>query len=615
MGLLGTLDLHTAAHHTLLAALLAAIAWLLLDYGRVLLLRRKLPPGPWPLPIVGNHFQTPSVRPWIAWEKWGQYYNSPILTLWIGRYPRILINDAWVASDLLEKKADVFSSRPRLVVMGDAINCTTTNQTTLPYGDRWRLHRKLMVGISSSRILISANLSNCLAQHAAVGSQAVRNYRSFQGDEAKVLMRDLLEDPNDFELSIERYTISVTSIVGWGRRVNRKNDYVAQQALKIMESVNFVVPGLFLMEAIPAMLYLPSWLYKLPSALRMGAAIVTRYFLMLTDEGAQSQQQSFAKYMLNAKEKFEMSDYEVAGMMANLIGGGVDTTSSTMLSCILALACFPQVQRKAQEEMDRVIGRDRSPTWEDIDQGSLPYLTALVKEVLRWRTVTALAGIPHANTKDIEYKGYYFPAGTSFTGNTWAIHRNPRDFPDPDTVRPERFLGELEHSYPNSRGSNPFGWGRRQCSGQPLAEQGLLFSLGRLIWAFNVQPGLDDKVTWQHPMSTGEPGLIVHRVEKSDWTFSRTRQVKIKDRSHSALASHPDPRKYAGSCSTKRPRRGSRFGSTTGKPRLLWKMLRGTRQWSDTCITQSSCCMPSKVYYSIAIDEICLQSKQSEPRR
>ncbi|KAL2786629.1 cytochrome P450 [Aspergillus keveii] len=409
MGLLATLDLHTAAQHSLVGALLAGIGWLLLDYARMLLLRRKLPPGPWPLPIVGNHFQTPSVRPWIAWEEWGKYYNSPMLTLWIGRHPRIIINDAWVASDLLEKKADIFSSRPHLIVMGDAINCTTTNQTTLPYGDRWRMHRKLM------------------------------------------------------------------------------------QALKIMESVNFVIPGLFLMEAIPALMHLPAWLYKLPTALRMGAAIGARYFVMLTEEGAQSKQQSFAKYMLKSQKQFAMSDVEVSGLMANLIGGGVDTTSSTMMSCILALACFPEVQRKAQDDMDRVVGQDRSPSWDDIDHGSLPYLTALVKEVLRWRTVTVLAGIPHANTKDVEYRGYYFPAGTSITGNMWAIHRNPRDFPDPDTFRPERFLGGLENPYPNSRGSNPFGWGRRQCSGQPLAEQGLLFSLGRLIWAFNVQPGLDDK--------------------------------------------------------------------------------------------------------------------------
>lgn len=118
---------------------------LLVDYVRILLQRRRLPPGPIPWPLVGNHFQTPSRKPWIAWEQWAQHYNSPMITLWIGRHPRIILSDAWVAHDLLEKRSDVFSSRPRLVVMGDAINCTNTNQTTLVYGDRWRIHRKVMV--------------------------------------------------------------------------------------------------------------------------------------------------------------------------------------------------------------------------------------------------------------------------------------------------------------------------------------------------------------------------------------------------------------------------------------------------------------------------------------
>ena len=118
---------------------------LIADYIHILRRRRHLPPGPFPFPIVGNHFQTPSYKPWITWEKWAQHYDSPMMTLWIGRQPRIILSDAWVASDLLEKRSDIFSSRPRIIAMGDAINATNTNQTTLPYGDRWRKHRKLMV--------------------------------------------------------------------------------------------------------------------------------------------------------------------------------------------------------------------------------------------------------------------------------------------------------------------------------------------------------------------------------------------------------------------------------------------------------------------------------------
>ncbi|KAI4690247.1 hypothetical protein J4E81_007399 [Alternaria sp. BMP 2799] len=359
--------------------------------------------------------------------------------------------------------------------MGDAINATNTNQTTLPYGDRWRKHRKLM--------------------HMAVGSQAVRKYRTFQAHESAVLIRDFLLDPQDFELSIERYSVSITSIVGWGRRIDRKNDYVAQQALKLMEAVNYIVPGIYLMEAIPFLMHLPAWLYALPSQMRLGAGILSRYFYLLTQEGAEAEKDNFGKHVVASQQASHMTDLEVASLMGNLIGGGVDTTSSTMLSCILAMARFPEVQAKVHAEFDAVVGYDRSPNWGEIDSNALPYVIAVVKETLRWRTVTILAGIPHANTVDFDYKGYHFPAGTNFTGNMWAIHRHPRDFPDPDRFMPERFLegeGSAKKPYPNKYGMNPFGWGRRQCSGQPLAEQGLLYSLARMIWAFDILPGLDE---------------------------------------------------------------------------------------------------------------------------
>jgi hypothetical protein len=136
---------------------------LTIDYVHMLWRRRYLPPGPFPLPIFGNQFQTPSYKPWITWEKWAQHYNSPMITLWIGRHPRIILSDAWVASDLLEKRSDIFSSRLRLIAMGDAINATNTNQTTLVYGDRWRKHRKLMVchfGLCTSAVLRADSIAH-----------------------------------------------------------------------------------------------------------------------------------------------------------------------------------------------------------------------------------------------------------------------------------------------------------------------------------------------------------------------------------------------------------------------------------------------------------------------
>lgn len=118
---------------------------ILVDYVRILRVRCKLPPGPFPLPIVGNVLQPPKSKPWIMFEKWSQQYGDPLITVWIGRVPSIFVNDAWAASDLMEKRANIYSSRPRHVVLGDLLGNSNCNQVLLEYGDRWRIHRKLTV--------------------------------------------------------------------------------------------------------------------------------------------------------------------------------------------------------------------------------------------------------------------------------------------------------------------------------------------------------------------------------------------------------------------------------------------------------------------------------------
>src|SRR5271170_4574048 len=128
----------------------------------------------------------------------------------------------------------------------------------------------------------------------SVGSQAVRNHVSFQRNEAKMLTLDILTDPKDFVMSIERYSTSVVSIIGWGRRIERKNDYVVQQACDLMEmSVAMQVPGAYWCETIPELRYLPSWLYPLPKMLEIGGIVTKRYFYALTAEGAVAKAPNF----------------------------------------------------------------------------------------------------------------------------------------------------------------------------------------------------------------------------------------------------------------------------------------------------------------------------------
>ena len=201
----------------------------------------------------------------------------------------------------------------------------------------------------------------------------------------------------------------------------------------------------------------------------------------------------YVKTLFEEAEKYKLPIAELSGLTGNLFGAGADTSSSTLVTFVLACCAFPDAMKKAQAEIDRVVGPNRSPHWDD--SPSLPYINAFVKEVLRWRSVAIIGGQPHSPTQDDNYKGWLIPAGTWVQGNVWAIHHHEREFPDPDRFYPDRYLDDNDHQrpFPGDRGYMTFGWGRRVCSGQALAEQGTWITVARLLWGFNIRKARDQR--------------------------------------------------------------------------------------------------------------------------
>jgi cytochrome P450 len=124
---------------------------------------------------------------------------------------------------------------------------------------------------------------------------------------------------------------------------------------------------------------------------------------------------------------------------------------------------FPDVQRRAQAEIDRVVGKSRLPEFHD--RPVLPYLEAMLLETLRWHVITPLA-VPHRAIRDDEYRGYHIPAGATVTPNIWAILHDPVLYPDPFEFKPERFLDARQENVTFSQQPDPtiagtFGYGRR----------------------------------------------------------------------------------------------------------------------------------------------------------
>jgi hypothetical protein len=155
------------------------------------------------------------------------------------------------------------------------------------------------------------------------------------------------------------------------------------------------------------------------------------------------------------------------------------------------------VQRKVQEEVDRVVGPDRLPTIEDYE--NLPYVRACIKESLRWMP-TVILGVPHAAVQEDNYKGWRIPAGSTVINNVWAIHMDPNRSPSPRVFDPDRFMSDSRSLHESATGEAArrdnyvFGAGRRLCQGIHIAERSLALGISRLVWAFDFLSAVDEKI-------------------------------------------------------------------------------------------------------------------------
>ena len=182
-------------------------------------------------------------------------------------------------------------------------------------------------------------------------------------------------------------------------------------------------------------------------------------------------------------------------LRAYFSAGGAETTATTLCWWALAMIAIPEVQRRAQAELDSVVGRDRLPTFADAPR--LPYVCAIVREVLRWRPAVPW-GMPHALMKDDWYEGMFIPKGTVCISNIWHCNHDRAVFgEDADEFRPERHLdeqGELLSgpAETNQAGHVSFGFGRRICVGKELAADSLFIDITYMLWALNFERARDE---------------------------------------------------------------------------------------------------------------------------
>ncbi|KAG6901347.1 hypothetical protein C0995_013206, partial [Termitomyces sp. Mi166 len=342
-------------------------------------LRRTMPPGPLGIPFIGNMHQMPSDKPWLKFAEWSRQYG-PVVSIFLGSTSIIVLGTAQAAWDLLEKRSEFYSSRPRSIFMGELVSggkrgLLRTND------DKWRRWRKLL--------------------HTCFHYRTAQTYQDLQSMESKISLCEILERPQDYVRHLQRFAASVITTITYGVHVKSPDDWIVKEN---MDTVNFFVkanvPGKFLVEGMP-------WLLKLPRKLQ--------WFRRTAEERRQYDEKLYLKLLNDARTRIKsgtmpdslstqvtesqkqngMTDMEVAYTLATeeKLDNALQTTSS-LETFILTMLHYPDAMKKAQAELDRVVGSDRMPEYGDKE--SLPYTNALIKETMRWRPVAAFGAAPHA---------------------------------------------------------------------------------------------------------------------------------------------------------------------------------------------------------------------------
>ncbi|CAG7972379.1 unnamed protein product [Penicillium olsonii] len=358
---------------------------------------------------------------------------GPIYSLILGTKCLIVLSSDEAVKELLDKRSGLYSHRPEMYI----------GQTLCSGNLRLLMMFRKMI-------------------HSLLNVTASKKYIPYQMLENRKLLHDILIQPEGFLKHIRRYSnaLTTTMVFGW-----RTPTYEDGKMMQLFDGFS-----------------------KFADINQTGTAAIIDFFPWL---------RNLPEFLIPAQKKAkELHRREKALYLSHWLRAKEESRQGK-LNPRNAMLLFPDVQRKAQDEIERVIGSSRLPVMEDLSE--LQYIRACMKETVRWMPTTILGAVPHAVTQDDEYRGMFIPKNAGVLNNVWAIHMDPNRHPNPRTFNPNRYLDDQQsfgdaaaNPDPSQRDVFTFGAGRRMCPGIHVAERSLFLGMARILWAFRIEAEIVD---------------------------------------------------------------------------------------------------------------------------
>ncbi|KAF9045693.1 cytochrome P450 [Hymenopellis radicata] len=439
--------------------LLVGVCSLLFPY--ILLLARSkraapLPPGP-----VNSFGFSPSVSPYASFQEMERLIqeHGPVVTLRSGSKPIIMIGRRHEAIELMEKEGASLADRPQWVAASEFVS-GGMRILLVNAGKRFRKLRR--------------------ALHSHLQVKALGSYEPLQMHHARNMILDVIDDPDNHICHAKRFAASFILSLTYGKTMpTSANDPDVIAIGRALQRVGMAVrPGAYKVDQYPLLRFIP-WYQRELRTWHNEELTLFRNQLNSVRKNINEVDDCFGKYLIQNQKALDLTDDEAAYLAGTMFGAGSATTAATISLIIMAAACFPQAQRTVQAQLDQVLGTGRAPTFSDREE--LSQVTAFILETYRWRPVAG-SGFAHRATKDDRYR---IPKGAIVTGNHWSICRDPLFFEDPEEFRPDRWLNSQGRIKEDVTFFN-FGFGRRVCPGQHLADKSIFICAALILWAFNI---------------------------------------------------------------------------------------------------------------------------------
>ncbi|KAJ7491280.1 cytochrome P450 [Mycena latifolia] len=446
-------------------ALASVYVVLVCTVGYLVLLRNRrngppLAPGPPASLIVGNILQLPTAAAWHKSMEWKMKYGDLVYLHGFGKNA-LFVNSLSSINELFEKRWSIYSHRPIFTAVGELMG-VNQSLALMPYCDEWREHRKIV--------------------HGALNPTAVKKWHTVQQDMAALMTKDLLDNPREFLHHIRFSASRIVLYVAYGLFApDMHGDPYIRDNEETMDVIGRgMAPGAFLCDLFPICDEAQSWVpfqHRIAEAKKIIRRTVYQPYKDVQKLVVQGiAPPSISKDLIvSGNYNSQQLEDRAAWAVSSMYGG--NKTSSTVQTFVLAMALNPAVQKKAQDEIDAVVGVGRMPIIADMPR--FPFTHALIKETLRWHPPVPLS-IPHRTAEDDIYKGLFIPKDTIVFPNIWY------------NFNPDRFLA-VSNS-PADPFDYVFGTGRRICTGKHLAENSLFAMISGILFAFHIAPHPGEKL-------------------------------------------------------------------------------------------------------------------------